>query len=109
MYDDALFSHTVDETLGFDRELRDICGYPESLPSAVTVLTQAQVLVKWIHMERKCKYWLLPKNTMMASLCLEIVEELQEFVSRLNIFWVAYFKQAYSKLLHGLSSWLEHI
>lgn len=55
MCDDALFSHTVDETLGFDRELKDLTSYPASLPSAVSVLTQAQVFVKWIHMERKCK------------------------------------------------------
>lgn len=54
-FDDALFSHTVDETLGFDRELRDGFDYPPSEPSSVTVLTQAQVFVKWIHMERKCE------------------------------------------------------
>lgn len=55
MFDDTLFSHAVDETLGFDKELRDSIGYSEALPSAVTVLTQAHVFVKWIHMERKCE------------------------------------------------------
>ncbi|XP_069691163.1 RAD50-interacting protein 1 isoform X2 [Periplaneta americana] len=52
-YDDTLFSHTVDETLGFDRELRDSFGYPASQPSVIGVLTQAQIFVKWIHMEKK--------------------------------------------------------
>nr|CAD7596131.1 unnamed protein product [Timema genevievae] len=52
-YDDALFSHMVDETLGFDRELRESFGYPSTQPSVIGVLTQAQVFVKWIHMEKK--------------------------------------------------------
>ncbi|KAJ9577197.1 hypothetical protein L9F63_006254, partial [Diploptera punctata] len=52
-FDDTLFSHTVDETLGFDRELRDSYGYPSSQPSVIGVLTQAQIFVKWIHMEKK--------------------------------------------------------
>lgn len=54
-YDDTLFSHTVDETLGFDHELRESFGYPSSQPSVIGVLTQAQIFVKWIHMEKKCK------------------------------------------------------
>lgn len=54
-YDDALFSHAVDESLAFDRELKEAFGYPPSLPSAVSVLTQAQIFLKWIHMERKCQ------------------------------------------------------
>ena len=54
-FDDTLFSHTVDETLGFDRELRDSYGYPPSQPSIIGVLTQAQIFVKWIHMEKKCE------------------------------------------------------
>nr|CAD7199925.1 unnamed protein product [Timema douglasi] len=52
-YDDALFSHMVDETLGFDRELRESFSYPSTQPSVIGVLTQAQVFVKWIHMEKK--------------------------------------------------------
>ncbi|KAL1116060.1 hypothetical protein AAG570_005555 [Ranatra chinensis] len=52
-FDDTLFSHTVDEALGFDRELRDLYPYPAALPSAASVLTQAQVFVKWIQMESK--------------------------------------------------------
>ena len=53
--DDTLFSHTVDETLGFDRELRESFGYPSSQPSVISVLTQAQIFLKWISMEKKCE------------------------------------------------------
>ncbi|XP_054257959.1 RAD50-interacting protein 1 [Macrosteles quadrilineatus] len=53
MTNDVWFSHMVDETLGFDKQLRECYCYPETLPSAITVLTQAHVFVKWIHMERK--------------------------------------------------------
>lgn len=52
-YDDALFAHLVDESLGFERELRDTLLYPQSQPATVFVLTQAQIFVKWINMERK--------------------------------------------------------
>lgn len=54
-YDDALFSHTVDEALGFARELQDGYGYPSTQPSVLSVLTQAQYFSKWIHLEKKCK------------------------------------------------------
>ncbi|XP_065221188.1 RAD50-interacting protein 1 [Planococcus citri] len=53
-YDDALFTHTLDETLGFHRELTENYSYPVSRASVLSVLTQAQVFVKWINMERKC-------------------------------------------------------
>ncbi|XP_073996117.1 RAD50 interactor 1 isoform X3 [Rhodnius prolixus] len=52
-YDDLLFSHTVDEALAFEKELRHSYMYPSSLPGPVHVLTQAQLFVKWIRMERK--------------------------------------------------------
>ncbi|XP_011300021.1 RAD50-interacting protein 1 [Fopius arisanus] len=52
-YDDALFAHLVDEALGFERELRETLSYPQSQPATVFVLTQAQIFVKWINMERK--------------------------------------------------------
>jgi hypothetical protein len=55
-YDDSLFTHTLDETLGFYRELKDHYGYPSSCPSVLSVLTQAQIFIKWINMERKCTY-----------------------------------------------------
>lgn len=53
-YDDTLFSHTVDEALGYERELRQVHSYPLSLPGPLHVLTQAQLFVKWIRMEKKC-------------------------------------------------------
>ncbi|XP_015512771.2 RAD50-interacting protein 1 [Neodiprion lecontei] len=52
-YDDALFAHLIDEALGFERELRDTLLYPASQPATVFVLTQAQIFVKWVNMEKK--------------------------------------------------------
>lgn len=54
-FDDVLFAHTVDEALGFERELRESLFYPSSEPATVSALTQAQIFVKWITMEKKCK------------------------------------------------------
>lgn len=54
-YDDFIFSHTIDEALGFDKELRDTYDYPPNQPSISAVLTQAKVFVKWLAMEKKCK------------------------------------------------------
>lgn len=56
-YDDFTFSHCVDEALGFDRELRESYGYPSSQPSVLAVLTQAQVFIKWLAMEKKCNLY----------------------------------------------------
>ncbi|XP_012271863.1 RAD50-interacting protein 1 isoform X4 [Orussus abietinus] len=52
-YDDALFAHLVDESLGFERELRDSLLYPQNQPGVVFVLTQAHIFVKWINIEKK--------------------------------------------------------
>ncbi|XP_057323091.1 RAD50-interacting protein 1 [Microplitis mediator] len=52
-YDDALFAHLVDEALAFERELRENLLYPANQPATVSVLTQAQIFVKWINMEKK--------------------------------------------------------
>ncbi|KAK6623999.1 hypothetical protein RUM44_010857 [Polyplax serrata] len=51
-YDDSLFSHCVDEALGFDREVRNSYGYPAVQPGVIEVLTQAQTFLKWINMEK---------------------------------------------------------
>lgn len=53
---DALFSHLIDETLAFEQEIRDTLGYPSSYCSAITVLTQAKYLTKWLAIEEQCKY-----------------------------------------------------
>lgn len=53
-YDDNYFTHTLDETLSFYRELTVNYGYPVSCPSVLSVFTQAQIFVKWINIERKC-------------------------------------------------------
>ncbi|CAH1997276.1 unnamed protein product [Acanthoscelides obtectus] len=52
-YDDYTFSHTVDEALGFDKELRETYDYPSNQPSILSVLTQAHVFIKWLNMEKK--------------------------------------------------------
>lgn len=54
-YDDSLFSHCVDEALGFDREVRNSYGYPAVQPGVIEVLTQAQTFLKWINMEKHCE------------------------------------------------------
>ncbi|XP_011502922.1 PREDICTED: RAD50-interacting protein 1 [Ceratosolen solmsi marchali] len=52
-YDDSLFAHTVDEALGFERELKGILLYPSADLAIVFVLTQPQFFIKWITMEKK--------------------------------------------------------
>ncbi|CAH0394895.1 unnamed protein product [Bemisia tabaci] len=52
-YDDVLFCHAVDEILAFAYELRDSYNYPSSEPSVLMVLTQPELFMKWINMERK--------------------------------------------------------
>ncbi|XP_060522596.1 RINT1-like protein [Cylas formicarius] len=52
-FDDFTFSHTVDEALGFDKELRETYGYPATQPGVLIVLTQSQAFVKWLKMEKK--------------------------------------------------------
>lgn len=52
-FDDFTFSHSVDEALGFDKELRETYDYPANQPSILVVLTQAQVIDKWLAMEKK--------------------------------------------------------
>ncbi|XP_044732584.1 RAD50-interacting protein 1 [Chrysoperla carnea] len=52
-YDDALFSHCVDETLGMDRELRTVYNLPISQSGCLTPLTNPVILQKWLNMEKK--------------------------------------------------------
>lgn len=54
-YDDFTFSHSIDEALGFDKELRETYSYPTNQPSILAVLTQAKIIIKWMAMEKKCK------------------------------------------------------
>lgn len=53
-YDDFTFSHCIDEALGFDKELKESYDYPDTQPGVLVVLTQAQVFMKWLSMEKKC-------------------------------------------------------
>lgn len=52
---DGLFSHLIDETLAFEQEIRDTLGYPSSYFSAITVITQARYLTKWLAIEEQCE------------------------------------------------------
>lgn len=54
-YDDFTFSHSIDEALGFDKELRETYSYPQNQPSILAVLTQAKIIIKWMAMEKKCR------------------------------------------------------
>ena len=56
LYDEHLFSHMIDETLAFDKELRTAYGYPASQLGVLHVLTRDEPFQKWILIERKCKY-----------------------------------------------------
>lgn len=51
MYDDHQFCHQVDETLAFDRELREDYGYPTSQLSCLSLLTPEKPFQKWISTE----------------------------------------------------------
>lgn len=53
---DQLFSHLIDETLAFEQEIRETLGYPISHCSAITVITQAKYLTKWLSIEEQCKF-----------------------------------------------------
>ena len=61
-FDDFTFSHSIDEALGFDKELRETYSYPATQPSILAVLTQAKVIVKWMAMEKKCTWVKLAKT-----------------------------------------------
>ena len=60
LYDDVIFSHTVDEVLLFDRELHATHGYPPTLPGCLDLLTTPEALTKWLAVEKKCKQAILP-------------------------------------------------
>ncbi|XP_076459173.1 RAD50-interacting protein 1-like [Babylonia areolata] len=53
LYDDVIFSHTVDEVLLFERELRSTHGYPPTLPGCLDLLTTPEPLSKWLAVEKK--------------------------------------------------------
>ncbi|XP_078610653.1 RAD50-interacting protein 1-like isoform X1 [Branchiostoma floridae x Branchiostoma japonicum] len=53
LYDEYLFSHTIDEVLLFDRELRGSYNYPASQPGVLHVLTVQDTFHRWITVERK--------------------------------------------------------
>lgn len=54
--DDHLFAHLLDETLSFEQELRETLRYPATFPTALSVLTQAQYITKWLIAEENCMF-----------------------------------------------------
>lgn len=52
-FDEQLFAHLIDEILSFEQDLRSTLSYPNTLPSAVNVLTQPFFFAKWLSIEEK--------------------------------------------------------
>ncbi|XP_077980445.1 RAD50-interacting protein 1-like [Glandiceps talaboti] len=53
LYDENLLSHTIEEALLFDREVRSLYGYPASQPGCLHVLTESDCFEKWLNVEKK--------------------------------------------------------
>jgi len=51
--DDQLFAHLIDEILSFEQDLKSLLSYPNTLPSAVSVLTQPFLFSKWLSIEER--------------------------------------------------------
>lgn len=82
-FDDFSFSHSIDEALGFDKELRETYEYPANQPSILVVLTQAQIFVKWLAMEKK--YATEKMDAMLPPNALEAFDPLTSDVEDLKI------------------------
>ncbi|GFO00969.1 rad50-interacting protein 1-like [Plakobranchus ocellatus] len=52
-YEEANFSHLIDEVLLFDSELRNTYSYPPILPGCLDVLCLPEALTKWLIIEKK--------------------------------------------------------
>lgn len=52
---DAAFAHAVDETLGFNKELVEVTGKESN--SVLSVLTKAETVLRWLAVEKKCKFF----------------------------------------------------
>ncbi|CAL1527454.1 unnamed protein product [Lymnaea stagnalis] len=53
VYDEASFSHLIDEVLLFDSEVRNTYSYPPILPGCLDVLCLQEALTKWLLVEKK--------------------------------------------------------
>lgn len=51
--DDVLLAHTIDEVVGFARDLSSQVSYRSNQPSALEPLTNPNIFSRWIDMERK--------------------------------------------------------
>ncbi|RZC37439.1 RINT1-like protein [Asbolus verrucosus] len=82
-YDDFTFSHSIDEALGFDKELRETYNYPVNQPSILAVLTQAKIIIKWMAMEKK--YATEKMDAMLSSASVDPFEPLPYDIEDLKI------------------------
>jgi hypothetical protein len=82
-YDDFTFSHSIDEALGFDKELRETYSYPQNQPSILAVLTQAKIIIKWMAMEKK--YATEKMDAMLSSTSVDPFEPLTYDIEDLKI------------------------
>ncbi|EFA07987.1 RINT1-like protein [Tribolium castaneum] len=82
-FDDFTFSHSIDEALGFDKELRETYSYPPTQPSILAVLTQAKIIIKWMAMEKK--YAMEKMDAMMSSATVDPFEPLTYDIEDLKI------------------------
>ncbi|XP_076275359.1 RAD50 interactor 1 [Rhynchophorus ferrugineus] len=101
-YDDYTFSHTIDEALGFDKEMREIYNYPANEPSIISILTQAPILVKWLIMEKK--YAIEKMDAILSPCSVEAFELLASDVEDLKITTCA---DAFITLLQTITSRYE--
>ena len=53
---EAVFSHFVDETLLFDKELRNTYDLSQVNSSCLQVLVKQPCFAKWVTLEKKCKF-----------------------------------------------------
>lgn len=52
-FNEQLFAHLIDEILSFEQDIKTLLSYPNSVPSAINVLTQPGYFNKWLDLERK--------------------------------------------------------
>ncbi|CAG9859732.1 unnamed protein product [Phyllotreta striolata] len=82
-FDDFTFSHSIDEALGFDKELRETYEYPANQPSVLVVLTQPQIFIKWLSMEKK--YATEKMDSMLSPNAVDAFDPLTSDVENLKI------------------------
>ena len=83
--DENLFSHFVDETLLFDKEIHSLYAYPSDDHSCLKVLTRPECLQKWLQLEQKCEF-VVWSQEIYSTIC-RLALTINGFFSRFK-FWV---------------------